>query len=65
MITASIELLREVESILQSQTSYSEPIQQDGGLAKIVGLRLLRGEYALIIDSKAVMVDKTKTFWRH
>jgi hypothetical protein len=40
-----------------------EPIKQDEDLVKIVGgLCLLRGEYVLIIDTKAAMIDKIRTF---
>jgi hypothetical protein len=39
-----------------------EPIKQDEDLVKVVGgLCLLRGEYVLIIDSKAAMRDKIRT----
>jgi hypothetical protein len=59
----SVELLREVESILKSRSSYSEPIKQDEDLVRVVGgLCLLRGEYVLIIDSKVAMGDKIRTF---
>ena len=40
-----------------------EPIKQDEDLVKIVGgLCLLRGDYVLIIDSKAAMRDNIRTF---
>jgi hypothetical protein len=40
-----------------------EPIKQDEDLVRVVGgLCLLRGEYVLIIDSKAGMRDKIRTF---
>jgi hypothetical protein len=40
-----------------------EPIKQDEDLVKVVGgLCLLRGEYVLIIDSKAAVIDKIRTF---
>jgi len=40
-----------------------EPIKQDEDLIRVVGgLCLLRGEYVLIIDSKAAMADKIRTF---
>lgn len=40
-----------------------EPIKQDEDLVKIVGgLCLLKGEYVLIIDSKAAVIDKIRTF---
>jgi hypothetical protein len=40
-----------------------EPIKQDEDLVRVVGgLCLLRGEYVLIIDSKAAMGDKIRTF---
>ena len=59
----SVGLLREVESILKSRTAYSEPIKQDGDLVKIVGgLCSLRGEYVLIIDPKAAVIDRFNTF---
>jgi hypothetical protein len=40
-----------------------EPIKQDEDLVRVVGgLCLLRGAYVLIIDSKAAMGDKIRTF---
>jgi len=39
-----------------------EPIKQDEDLVKVVGgLCLLKGEYVLIINSKATMMDKIRT----
>jgi hypothetical protein len=39
-----------------------ESIKQDEDLVRVVGgLCLLRGEYVVIIDSKAAMVDKIRT----
>ena len=39
-----------------------EPIKQDEDLVKVVGgLCLLRGEYVLIINSKATTMDRIKT----
>jgi len=39
-----------------------EPIKQDEDLVKVVGgLCLLRGEYVLIISSKATTMDRIKT----
>jgi hypothetical protein len=39
-----------------------EPIKQDEDLVKVVGgLCLLRGEYILIINSKATMMDRINT----
>ena len=39
-----------------------EPIRQDEDLVKVVGgLCLLRGEYVLIINSKATTMDRIKT----
>jgi hypothetical protein len=58
-IVEELEALAEGFSI---QIRY-EPIKQDEDLVKVVGgLCLLRGEYVLIIDSKAVVGDKIRTF---
>jgi hypothetical protein len=39
-----------------------EPVKQDEDLVKVVGgLCLLRGEYVLIINSKATKMDRIKT----
>jgi hypothetical protein len=57
-----IDQLEELAKRFGIQIRY-EPIKQDEDLVKIVGgLCLLRGEYVLIIDSKAAMGDKIRTF---
>ena len=59
---AIIDQLEELAERFGIRIRY-EPIKQDEGLVKIVGgLCLLRGEYVLIIDSKAAMIDKIRTF---
>lgn len=57
-----IDQLEEVAERFGIQIRY-EPIKQDEDLVKIVGgLCLLKGEYVLIIDSKAAVIDKIRTF---
>ena len=57
-----VELLEELAERFGIQIRY-EPIRQDEDLVKVVGgLCLLRGEYVLIIDSKAAMGDRIRTF---
>jgi hypothetical protein len=57
-----IEQLEELAERFGIQIRY-EPIKQDEDLVRVVGgLCLLRGEYVLIIDSKAAMRDKIRTF---
>ena len=59
---AIIDQLEELAEGFGIQIRY-EPIKQDEDLVKIVGgLCLLRGEYVLIIDIKAAVMDKIKTF---
>jgi hypothetical protein len=59
---AIIDQLEELAESFGVQIRY-EPIKQDEDLVKIVGgLCLLRGEYVLIIDSKAAMGDEIRTF---
>jgi hypothetical protein len=59
---AIIDQLEELAERFGIQIRY-EPIKQDEDLVKIVGgLCLLRGEYVLIIDSKAAISDKIRTF---
>jgi hypothetical protein len=58
----TVELLEELAERFGIQIRY-EPIKQDEDLVKVVGgLCLLRGEYVLIIDSKAAMRDKIRIF---
>jgi hypothetical protein len=58
----TVELLEELAERFGIQIRY-EPIKQDEELVKVVGgLCLLRGEYVLIIDSKAAMRDKIRIF---
>jgi hypothetical protein len=58
---AIMEQLEELARRFGIQIRY-EPIKQDEDLVKIVGgLCLLRGEYVVIIDSKATMRDKIRT----
>ncbi len=58
----AVDLLEELAERFDIQIRY-EPIKQDEDLVKVVGgLCLLRGEYVLIIDSKAAMRDKIRTF---
>jgi hypothetical protein len=57
-----IDQLEELAERFAIQIRY-EPIKQEEDLVKIVGgLCLLRGEYVLIIDSKAALLDKIRTF---
>ncbi len=57
----AVDLLEELAERFDIQIRY-EPIKQDEDLVKVVGgLCLLRGEYVLIIDSKAAMRDKIST----
>ncbi|VVB65308.1 Uncharacterised protein [uncultured archaeon] len=57
-----IDQLEELAERFDIQIRY-EPIKQDEDLVKIVGgLCLLRGQYVLIIDSRAAMIDKINTF---
>ncbi len=59
---AIIDQLEELAESFGVKIRY-EPIKQDEDLVKIVGgLCLLKGEYVLIIDSKAAMIDKIRTF---
>ena len=59
---AIIDQLEELAESFGVQIRY-EPIKQDEDLVRVVGgLCLLRGEYVLIIDSKAAMGDKIRTF---
>jgi hypothetical protein len=59
---AIIDELEELARVFGIQIRY-EPIKQDEDLVRIVGgLCLLRGEYVLIIDSKAAVMDKMRTF---
>lgn len=56
-----VDLLEELAERFGIQIRY-EPIKQDEDLVKLVGgLCLLRGEYVLIIDSKATMRDRIRT----
>jgi len=56
-----IEQLEELAARFGIQIRY-EPIKQEEELLNIVGgLCLLRGEYVLIINSKATMKDKIRT----
>jgi hypothetical protein len=56
-----IDQLEELAGRFGIQIRY-EPIKQDEDLVRIVGgLCLLRGEYVVIIDSKATMRDKIRT----
>ena len=56
-----IDQLEELAGRFGIQIRY-EPIKQDEDLVRVVGgLCLLRGEYVLIIDSKAAMMDKIRT----
>ena len=58
----SIDQLQELSEGCGKKKRY-EPIKQDEDLVRVVGgLCLLRGEYVLIIDSKAAMRDKIRTF---
>jgi len=53
-----IDQLEELAEKFGIQIRY-EPIKQDEDLVRVVGgLCLLRGEYVLIVDSKAGMVEK-------
>ena len=57
-----IDQLEELAERFAIQIRY-EPIKQDEDLVRVVGgLCLLRGEYVLIIDSKAAIRDKIRTF---
>jgi hypothetical protein len=57
-----IDHLEELAERLGIKIRY-EPIKQDEDLVRLVGgLCLLRGEYVLIIDSKAAARDKIRTF---
>jgi hypothetical protein len=57
-----IEELEELAERFGIRIRY-EPIRQDEDLVRVVGgLCLLRREYVLIIDSKAAMRDKIRTF---
>jgi hypothetical protein len=57
-----IDQLEELAEQFGVQIRY-EPIKQDEDLVRVVGgLCLLRGAYVLIIDSKAAMRDKIRTF---
>jgi len=57
-----IDLLEELAERFGIQIRY-EPIKQDEDLVKIVGgLCLLRGQYVIIIDSKAAVRDKVRAF---
>ena len=59
---AIIDQLEELAERFGIQIRY-EPIKQDEDLVRVVGgLCLLRGKYVLIIDSKAAMGDKIRTF---
>jgi len=59
---AIIDQLEELAERFGIKIRY-EPIKQDEDLVKVVGgLCLLRGEYVLIIDSKAAAIDKIRTF---
>jgi hypothetical protein len=59
---AIIDQLEELAETFGIQIRY-EPIKQDEDLVKVVGgLCLLRGEYVLIIDSKAAAIDKIRIF---
>lgn len=59
---AIIDQLEELAERFGIRIRY-EPIKQDEDLVKIVGgLCLLKGEYVLIIDSKAPRIDKIRTF---
>ena len=59
---AIIDQLEELAERFGIQIRY-EPIKQDEDLVRVVGgLCLLRGEYVLIIDSKAATGDKIRTF---
>lgn len=59
---AIIDELEELAKRFGIQIRY-EPIKQDEDLVRVVGgLCLLRGEYTLIIDSKAAVIDKIRTF---
>lgn len=56
-----IDQLEELAERFGIQIRY-EPIKQDEDLVRVIGgLCLLRGEYVLIIDSKAGRVDKITT----
>jgi CII-binding regulator of phage lambda lysogenization HflD len=56
-----IDQLEELAGRFGIQIRY-EPIKQDEDLVRIVGgLCLLRGEYVVIIDTKATMGDKIRT----
>jgi hypothetical protein len=56
-----IDQLEELAERFSIQIRY-EPIKQDEDLVKLVGgLCLLRGEYVLIIDSKATTQDRIRT----
>ena len=57
-------LLEQLEELIKSfgVQIRREPIKQDEDLVKVVGgLCLLRGEYVLIISSKATTMDRIKT----
>ncbi len=57
-----IDQLEELAKRFGIQIRY-EPIRQDEDFVRVVGgLCLLRREYVLIIDSKAAMRDKIRTF---
>ena len=58
----AVDLLEDLAERFGIQIRY-EPIKQDEDLIRVVGgLCLLRGEYVLIIDSKAAIGDKIRTF---
>jgi N-dimethylarginine dimethylaminohydrolase len=57
-------IIEKLEELIKSFGVHirSEPIKQDEDLVKVVGgLCLLRGEYVLIINSKATTVERIKT----
>jgi fructose-specific component phosphotransferase system IIB-like protein len=56
-----VDQLEELAEKFGIQIRY-EPIKQDEDLVRVVGgLCILRGEYVVIIDSKAAMRDKIRT----
>jgi fructose-specific component phosphotransferase system IIB-like protein len=56
-----VDQLEELAEKFGIQIRY-EPIKQDEDLVRVVGgLCILRGEYVVIIDSKAAMKDKIRT----
>jgi N-dimethylarginine dimethylaminohydrolase len=57
-------IIEELEELVKSfgVQIRNEPIKQDEDLVKVVGgLCLLRGEYVLIINSKATTMDRIRT----